>query len=95
MNQAILGVLLPSGLALAGVTLTALVSKRKNAQDGALGFVAVLQAELATTEAQGRHDAARARRFEALAWKYHQLLLRSDLDPIPAWPTEEQERVTA
>jgi hypothetical protein len=94
MDAAFWGVIIPSGLALAGVTFTALVSRRKNDADNQLGFIAVLQAELATTEAQARLDASRARRYEQLAWKYHQLLLRSDLEPIPVWPTGEQEKVT-
>jgi hypothetical protein len=95
MSAALWGVIIPSALAFAGVGLTALVSRRKNNTDTQLGFIAVLQAELATTEAQARRDASRARRYEQLAWKYHQLLLRSDLEPIPAWPTGEQEKVTA
>lgn len=95
MTAALWGVIIPSALAFAGVGLTALVSRRKNNGDTQLGFIAVLQAELATTEAQARRDASRARRMETLAFRYYQQLLRSSTEPIPPWPTGEQEKVTA
>lgn len=94
-------IVISAGLALSGVTLTALVSRRKNTTDGALGFVAVLQAERATAVAAAeraedrleRAERAR-RRFEILSWKYHQQLSRAGIEPDPSWPTVETPKVT-
>jgi hypothetical protein len=102
VNQALWGVILPSSLALAGVSLTAWVSRRKNTTDGHLGFIAVLQAERAASdgradkaEARLERESASRRRAQVLAWRYHQQLLRAGLEPDPTWPTEETERITA
>jgi hypothetical protein len=102
VNQALWGVILPSSLALAGVSLTAWVSRRKNTGDERLQFIAVLQAERAASDgraekAEARLERAerRARRHETLAWRYHQQLLRAGLEPDPTWPTQENEKVTA
>lgn len=101
MSTDLLSIAIPAALAAGGVVFTAIVNRRKNEGDGRLQFITVLQAERITADARAdkaeqQRDRAesRARRFEKLAWQYHQMLMRSGLDPIPEWPTDETAKVT-